>query len=139
MTPLDETPIPLIDPSDLPRPAAHPELDAKLERVRRILSGDIRKYDYLPIPSKVRAAVERDLQAGRDQLGGANIAPELEVRQLRQRLLSFHHGGSPVCYIEDIHGIIVLAVGYDTIEPVVRAFAGAWREPLSVATPEQEW
>jgi hypothetical protein len=132
-----DTPIPLIDPSELPRPPADPELAAILERAGRILGGDIRPHDYLPVTPQVEKAVERDMAYARSRADGREVLPAVEARQLRERLLSFHHAGITVCYIEDGRGVIVLAVGLHRIAPVLRAFAAGRREPLAVTTPDE--
>src|SRR5436309_1820312 len=101
---------------------APPDLDAVLARARRILEGDIRPDDYLPVTPEVRRAVERDMAYSRERADGQPPpAPEVETRQLRERLLSFHHAGMSVCYTEDGRGVVVLAVGLHHIGPVLRA------------------
>ena len=68
--------------------------------------------------------------------GTAPLDPSVEPRQLLRELLSFHHGGHDICYIQDGRGVIVLAVGLDRIAEVLKAYGTAWREPLTVTTPE---
>jgi hypothetical protein len=135
--PEDDTPIPLVDPSELPRPPADAHLAAILERAERIASGEVYPSDYLAVTPEVHKAVERDMTYARSRGGGAEVAAEVQSRQLRERLLSFHHGGQTVCYVEDGRGIIVLADGLHDIGHVLRSFAARWPEPLSVATPDE--
>lgn len=84
-----------------------------LARARRILAGDIRPDDYLPVTPEVRHRVDLFLEWARVRGNGVPLAPEVEPRQLRMELLSFHHSEENVAYIEDDTGVIVLGVGLD--------------------------
>lgn len=113
--------------------AAEPDFMA---RARRILSGDVRPDDYLPVTPEVRRAVDEAMTHYRERGQGQEPAPEVKPRQLLQELLSFHHGGRDICYIQDERGVIVLATDLPRIAEVLRVFGSAWREPLAVTTPE---
>lgn len=95
---------------------------AFLARARRILTGDIRPDDYLTITPEVRRRVESCLQAADARSNGQPLAPEVEPRQVRLELLSFHHGGQNVAYIEDDRGIVVLAVGLEQSSALIETF-----------------
>lgn len=109
-----------------------------LARARRILSGDIRPNDYLPMTPEVRHRVDLSMEWARARAKGQPLPPDDQPQQIRQELLSFHHGGDILSYVEDEHGVIVLAVGHDQLEVVLREFGPLVREPLNVITPF-EW
>src|SRR6187549_3924002 len=88
-------------------PATRP---AFLARAERILGGDVRPEDYLPVTPEVEARVRRDLAFTAEQIRKAHEAgripavfdvdattPEfpvpLSVRQRNDWLLSLHYGG----------------------------------------------
>lgn len=67
--------------------------DTGLARAERILSGDIRPDDYLPITPEVRRLTDREMEYARARAATAGITelkPEVEQRQLRQNLLLVH-------------------------------------------------
>jgi hypothetical protein len=103
-----------------PRPGHEPEFVA---RARRILSGDIRPKDYLPVTPEVESRVARDfafaaehirkkVEAGRAPAGIAfdpnarfdGVGLTLAARQRNDYLLSLHYGGQNVAYIENEQG-----------------------------------
>lgn len=113
MTPVST---PTLEPAPLPRPPS----DGWLDRARRILGGEKQPADYLPLAPEVAELLNRDLASLRAELG-AEPAGTTVRRQRTQYLLSFHFGGANVAYLDDDHGVIVLAVGVDRIAEFVRA------------------
>jgi hypothetical protein len=115
-------PEPASTPHEPLTPTQNGSEPAFLVRARRIFGGDVRPDDYLPITPEVRRRVELILQAANARGNGQPLAPELEHQQLRQELLSFHHGGQNIAYIGDDRGIIVLAVGLDQSSALIETF-----------------
>lgn len=104
---------------------------AFLTRARRILSGNIRPDDYLPVTPEVRQRVDLFMDWARARANGQPPPlPEVEVRQLRTELLSFHHGGVNIAYIEDEKGIVVLGVDLEQSGAVLRAFPNEIDHPI---------
>lgn len=112
-------------------PMAHEPLASKqiesepafLARARRILGGDVRPEDYLPMTPEVRRRVDLVLQAANARSNGQPLAPELEPQQLRQELLSVHHGGQNIAFIGDDRGVIVLGVGLEQSSALIETFS----------------
>lgn len=116
-------------------PTAPPSLGLDLPRIRRILDGDIRPDDYLPVTPAVRADVERDMDFFRARAAGRPISPEVEVRQLHQRLLEPFEDRNVAC-IENENGIIVLVEGIERIGEFLRLFPmEADRPGVVIASP----
>jgi hypothetical protein len=119
---------------------------AFLARARRVLAGDIRPEDYLPVTPEVRDRVERDLAYIREHVRRAAEAGRIPaafepaestaVRQRNDWLLSFHHGGQNVACIENDTGVIVLAVGLEQGRAIIDAFPYEQRKDVALATPE---
>jgi hypothetical protein len=109
-------------------------LDALLSRARRVLSGEARIEDYLPVTAEVREATDRDLAFARDRVQG-QLAPEVEARQLRQRLLSAYYDGQDIAYTEDERGLIVLAVGLAQVSALLNGIPHASRKKMAVTRP----
>jgi hypothetical protein len=120
------------------RPEARPDF---LDRARRILSGDVRSDDYLPVTAEVEARVGRDLAFTADhirkQCEAKRIPAVFEIdptarfdgegltlgaRQRNQWLLSLYYGGQNIAYIENEQGIIVLAVGLEAGGALIKTF-----------------
>ncbi len=132
-----------------PDPAAPPAAEpAFLARARRILGGDVRPDDYLPVTPEVQAGVDLDLaflaehvrkqfEAGRipEAFG---VHPATAVRQRNDRLLSFHHGGQNVACLEDENGVIVLAVGLEQGRAILDAFPYEVRKDVGFGSPEPD-
>lgn len=130
-------------PASPPSPQAEPPF---LARARRILSGDVRPDDYLPVTPEVQACVERDLAFIRDHIRKAaetgripqayEIDPSTPIRQRNDWLLSFYHGRQNIACIENDTGVIVLAVGLDQTGALLDAFPYEMRKDVGLATPE---
>lgn len=105
-------------PARATRPGAdgHPTDDWRAW-VTRVLSGDRRPDDYLPVPDEVRRVVDIDMAYAQQRLG-AEPANSTYIRQLHWCLLSFHHGGQNIGIVRDDRGIIVVAVGLDQVAAI---------------------
>jgi hypothetical protein len=108
---------------------------AFLTRARRILTGDIRPDDYLTVTPEVQRRVALCLQYAKARGNGQLLAPEVEPRQLRQEVLSFHHGGQNIAYIEDDRGVLVLAVGLEQMRSVLETFLSRTSRTITVDAP----
>lgn len=129
-----------------PAPPPPPAEPAFIARARRILSGDVRPDDYLPVTPEVQACVDRDLAFAREQIRKAaeagripaayELDPSSAVRQRNDWLLSFYHGRQNVAYIENDTGVIVLAVGLEQGGALLDAFPYEMRKDVGLGTPE---
>jgi|GEM_PF-4308223 hypothetical protein len=100
-------------PTDTPAPAE----PAYLARARRILAGDVRTEDYLPVPDSVRAEVKQYLATLPFE---ATEAGEREL--LFDWVFQHHHARDVVLARTTERGVLVLAVGLDQIGPVLERF-----------------
>ena len=147
-SPADGSTSAVTDP--VPAPPAEPDF---LERARRILGGDVRPDDYLPVTPEVEARVERDFAFAADHIKKAHAAgripavfdvdattPEFDVpysiRQRNEWLLSLYYGGQNIAYIENEKGVIVLAVGLEESAAVIDAFPYEQRKDVGLCTPD---
>jgi hypothetical protein len=96
---------------------APPGLDAALARARRILEGDIRPEDYLPVTAEVRRLTDREMDWARERGRAAGytgeLNPAVERRQLEQNLLRVHCRNQHVAYIKDEKGIVIVITGLE--------------------------
>jgi hypothetical protein len=134
------------------RPEARPDF---LERARRILSGDVRPDDYLPVTPEVEARVARDFAFAAEHVrkrheAGRIPAPfaidpnarfdefslSVGAIQRNQWLLSLYYGGQNIACIEDERGVIVLAVGLEQSAAVINAFPYEQRKDVGLYTPD---
>jgi hypothetical protein len=90
--------------------ASTPEIEAMLARARRILGGDVRPDDYLPVTPEIRAAADFEMAYVRGHMKIEPL-PEVVARQLRDWILSFHHAGQDIAFISNEKGVVVLADG----------------------------
>lgn len=110
-----------------------PTEPAFLARARRILAGDVRPDDYLPVPDVVRAEVGRYLAALPFEASEAG-AREL----LHQWTFQFHHGKDVVLARTTERGALVLAVGYEQIGAVRARFETDHRTGFVLVCPTFE-
>jgi hypothetical protein len=134
-----------------PRPEARPDF---LDRARRILSGDVRPDDYLPVTPEVESRVARDLAFAaehvqkRFEAGRIPAAFEIDpnarfdgvgftlgARQRNEWLLSLYYGGQNIAYIENEQGIIALAVVLEAGGKLVDAFPYGRRKDVGFGAP----
>jgi hypothetical protein len=106
-----------------------------LARARRILGGDIRPEDYLPVTPEVRAAADFEMAHAR-ALTKVEPLPEVVTHQLRGWLLSFHHGGENIIYVSDDKGVIVLAAGLDQVGEFMRNIPDEMQDGITAGCPE---
>src|SRR5438477_425652 len=124
------------EPESAAVPPASDREPAFLVRARRILGGDIRPEDYLPVTPEVQRRVDLFMDWARSRAQGQPPPlPEVETRQLRMELLSYHHGGENIAYIEDDKGILVLGVGLAQAGQIVRTFASQTPYTIAVDAP----
>ena len=90
------------------------EAEAVIVRATRILSGDIRADDYLPISTDIIAFV-----AEAEKRGGVEMFPESRQLILSDLALQAHYAGNIVLSHHRPDGVIVLAVGADEIDHVL--------------------
>ena len=94
--------------TDRPPPAgAKRATVAMLARARRILAGDIRPEDYLPVPAEVSEGVAELLAP----FGKGKVSRKYTQRLLNDWTLSYHHGGQDLLCKPTEQGVIVLALG----------------------------
>ena len=114
-------------------PATEPYLD----RATRILSGDVRPGDPLPVTPEVARAVEVAVQFFRTE-----FQTELDAKrtaEYRSRmLLSFHHPGGSISYLETPDGPVVLAVGLNQVGELVRTIPYELSKDVIFTIPE-DW
>jgi hypothetical protein len=132
----------MTDPTLTAAPPAAPE--SAWARAERILSGDVRPDDYLPVTAEVRRLTDRELDYGRARLK-AHVGPDAEPtegavrRQLHQNLLRVHCPEQHVAYLEDEHGILVVMTGLDEIAEMLRRMPREWTsERVSIGYIEGE-
>jgi hypothetical protein len=71
----------------------------------------------------------------RERGKGQELAPEVEPRQLQLNLLSFHHPGQNIVFVEDERGTIVLGVGAEQIRAVLGTFGETHSERIIFDVP----
>lgn len=102
------------NPTDTPAPAE----PAFLARARRILAGDVRPDDYLPVPDTVRAEVKKYLATLPFE-----VTPAAERTLLNQWVLQHHHANNVIFARVTDRGVLVLAVGDPDISVVYQRLA----------------
>jgi hypothetical protein len=105
-----------------PLPSAAPDGgNYTLERALRILREGVRPEDCLPVTDEVRRVMAVEEAYFTERLGGtppaANYMHGLQVNYT----LAAHLPGCHVAYLDDPHGVAVLAVGLDAISPLIRS------------------
>lgn len=106
-----------------------------LARARRVLAGDVRPDDYLPVTPEVRRAVDGAMAYYRERGKGQALAPEVEPWQLQNELLSFHYGGENIVYTELPDGVVVLAVGLEQMKEVLTTLGPTAGPRLCIDVP----
>lgn len=146
-----ETPTAGRPAADEPTQRREPEF---LARARRILGGDIRPDDYLPVTPEVESPVARDfafaadhvrkrVEAGRAPAGSTfdpsarfdGVGLTLAARQRNDYLLSVHYAEQYLAYVEDEQGVIVLAVGPEQTGALIDAFPYELRKDVGFGAP----
>ena len=96
-----------------------PTTEPYLARATRILSGDVRPDDVLPVTPEVARNVDAFVQ---DLRTNFHTDPDAKrIAEYRSRiLLDFHHPGESITYLEAPSGPVVLAVGLDQVAELYR-------------------
>ena len=118
-----------------PRPEARPDF---LDRARRILAGDIRPEDYLPVPDEVRQAVADHLRPIEAELGG-EVTLEAKRHLLNEWTLLHHHDGENVLAKYTDRGVLVLAAGSQQMYQVRQHFNPDARSGFALMSPSTAW
>jgi hypothetical protein len=82
-----------------------------LARARRILAGDIRPEDYLPVADDIIAFVD-----GSEARTGIKLLPEYRQLLIDTHVLQEHHAGDIVLCRHTPDGVIVLAAGPNAVD-----------------------
>ncbi len=119
---------------------APPPVETAAARAARVLSGDLRPSDYLPVTDRVRFLTDREMVYARERLKGVEPDPCVERRQLHQNLLLVHHPEEHVGYLEDDTGIVVVVTGLDAIAEFIRTVEpDLWDSRLKVGYVSEHW
>ena len=110
-------PVAVVEP---PAEPGGPE-PAFVARARRILAGDVRPDDYLPVPDEVRAAAADFIRQVETE-HGFEVTDEAKQRTLNDWTLFHHHDGVNVLARYTPHGVLVLAAGDQQIRQVNQRF-----------------
>lgn len=105
-----------------------PPEPAFVARARRILAGDVRPDDYLPVPDEVRQAVAdsmREIEAEH----GFQVTDEAERHVLNRWTLDHHHPEGAVIVRSTDRGVLVLAAGEEQTNQLYlrRVYDGDYR------------
>lgn len=116
----------------LPFPRSQPIVlpESLQTRIARILTGDIRPDDYLPVPDEVITFVDRA-----EARGGVKLLPEYRRRMISQLALQHHHAGTEVLVRHAPDGVIVLATGPDEVDQVAQTLSPEQQALVSVEHP----
>jgi hypothetical protein len=103
-------------------PAPPPDLSTyTLDRALRILRDGVRPEDCLPVTDGVRRVMAVEEAYFTERLGGTPPAAEY-MRGLRVNYtLAAHLPEQHVVYLDDEHGVAVLAVGLGDVERLLRS------------------
>jgi hypothetical protein len=93
-----------------------PETETPVQRAVRILSGNIRPEDYLPVSDDIIAFV-----ADGEARGGVTMLPEYRQRMISDLALQAHHAGNIVLSRHTSEGVIVLALGANEIDRILES------------------
>lgn len=109
-----------------PEPAAEvgilPDREpAFLVRAQRILDGDIRPEDYLPVPNEIESANAAEVTRLREVMH-FEVSEEFIAQQRNNWTLQFIHGAQLIACRETRFGVIVFAVGTEQIRLLVERF-----------------
>ena len=114
------------------------ERETITQRALRILFGDVRSEDYLPMTDEIISAADRQIAFAREMIQGS-IAPDLLLAKRREELLIHYHGGDHIGYCEDSNGIIIVAVGLNEISAVPRDIPAEGRRKLILTRPSSHF
>ncbi|HEV3384617.1 MAG TPA: hypothetical protein VG097_07370 [Gemmata sp.] len=109
-----------------------------IARARRILGGDVRPDDYLPVPEVVHSAVA-DEETRLREVKGFTISDEFRTRIRNDWTLQFIHGGQPVACRRTDAGVIVFAVGTEEIRTLLERFPRPDQRSVFFITTPPTW
>lgn len=116
-----------------------PPTESASARADRILRGDVRPSDYLPVTERVRFLTDREMAYARERLKGVEPDPCVERRQLHQNLLLVHHPDEHVGYLEDETGIVVVVTGWDETDEFLRTVPFELRKDVRLTFVSTVW
>lgn len=116
-----------------------PPTESAAARADRILHGDVRPSDYLPVTDRVRFLTDRELDYARERLKGAEPTAEAARRQLHQNLLLVHHPDEHVGYLEDDTGIVVVVTGLEETAEFIRTVPFELRKDVAFSFISTVW
>jgi hypothetical protein len=123
-------------PAEFPNGSPLATHETMLQRARRILAGDIREEDYLPMTDDVRKSVALSEAYVRDEKKGELIG-QARLEHIQYLLLSYHCGGKCILSYQDGTGVVVLAVS-EEIREVLDSLSKEQLLRVCVQSPE-EW
>lgn len=101
-------------PGEEARPEVLPDF---LARAARILAGDVRPDDYLPVPDSVRREVDEYLASVEREIGGP-VTPSGRQQVLNDATYYFHYAAETTISKKTDHGVLVLADRDEQFWPV---------------------
>lgn len=106
-----------------------------MDRARRILSVEPDPADYEVVPDQVQALIDEDLAFLREEYG---IEPSAKAiaSQTRLRLLSALYAGQQIAFTEHDRGVIVLAVGPESVGSLLKHLAVDEARKVVVSWPQ---
>lgn len=107
--------------------------ESPLARARRILAGEIRPGDYLPVPDDVIAFVD-----AAEAQGGVKMLPEYRQLMIDDLVLQHHHAGDIVLCRYTADGVIVLAAGPDHVHTLEDSLSRDQLAQARVAYPASD-
>ncbi|MCI0703205.1 MAG: hypothetical protein L0241_19170 [Planctomycetia bacterium] len=115
-------------------PAEPSRTEEMLERAKRILAGDIRPEDYLPVTPELMHDLDEYCKHLETESGIVATA-EARQRMLNDWTLQFHHGGTNVLARYTDRGVLVLAAGNDQIGKVRQHLNPDYRHGFALMFP----
>lgn len=88
--------------------------ESLLARAIRVLSGDIRPDDYLPVSPEDIAFVD-----GSKARSGVTLLPEYRRKMISSLALQEHHAGNEVLTFHTLDGVVVLGAGEDQVDSLL--------------------
>ncbi len=94
------------------------DIESPVLRATRILSGNIRANDYLPVSNDII-----DFVAEGEARAGILMLPEYRQKMISELALQAHHAGNIVLSRHTSEGVIVLAVGTDDVDRLLESLS----------------
>lgn len=112
-----------------------PEADPLLARAGRILAGDVRDDDYLPVPAELLRELDEHYRQAAEETG-FDASPAIRQNTLNNWTLDHHHDGNVVLARFTDLGVIVLAAGHPDIYRVRMAYNTDYRSGFALMFPD---